>query len=68
VILVPVVYKEPYLLVYCESALEVYDVISTKWIQTIPFRKVSQRYTKLLGYLMKLLLDLMTFLSHIVFS
>ena len=40
--LFPVVYKEPYLLVYCESALEVYDVISTKWIQTIPFRKVSQ--------------------------
>lgn len=34
------VYKEPYLLVYCESALEVYDVLSTKWIQIIPFRKV----------------------------
>ncbi len=34
------VYKEPYIMVYCESALEVYDVNTTKWIQTIPFRKV----------------------------
>lgn len=34
------VYKEPYLLVYCESALEVYDVLTAKWVQIIPFRKV----------------------------
>ena len=36
------VYKEPYLLVYCESALEVYDVSNSKWVQIIPLRKVSQ--------------------------
>ena len=37
-----IVYKEPYLLVYCESALEVYDVTTTKWVQSIPFRKVRK--------------------------
>lgn len=36
----PLVYKAPYLLVYCESALEVYEVTTGKWVQTIPFRKV----------------------------
>lgn len=39
-VLYPVVYKEPYLLVYCESALEVYDVITGKWVQIVPFRKL----------------------------
>lgn len=34
------VYKEPYLLVYCESALEVYDVSNSKWVQIIPLRKL----------------------------
>lgn len=34
------VYKEPYLLVYCESGVEVYDITSAKWIQTLPMRKV----------------------------
>ncbi|CAI8013825.1 Serine/threonine-protein kinase MRCK alpha, partial [Geodia barretti] len=33
-------YLAPYLLVYCESALEIYDVNTAKWIQTIPFRKL----------------------------
>ena len=37
----PAVYKEPYLLVYCESGLEVYDIGTAKWIQTIPIRKVT---------------------------
>ena len=39
----PLVYKAPYLLVYCESALEVYEVTTGKWVQTIPFRKVVKR-------------------------
>lgn len=42
------VYKAPYLLVYCESGLEVFDVNTAKWIQTIPFKKVmytNQAYT-----------------------
>lgn len=34
------VYKEPYLLVYCESGLEVYDITTAKWTQTLPIRKV----------------------------
>lgn len=34
------VYKDPYLLVYCESGLEVYDVLNMKWIQVIPFKKL----------------------------
>lgn len=39
----PLVYKAPYLLVYCESALEVYEVTTGKWVQTIPFRKVVKQ-------------------------
>jgi len=35
------IYKAPYLLVYCESALEVYEVTTGKWVQTIPFRKLN---------------------------
>ena len=35
------VYKSPFLLVYCECGLEVYDVNTAKWIQTLPIRKVS---------------------------
>ena len=34
------VYKAPYLLAFCDSALEAYEVTTGKWIQTIPFRKV----------------------------
>lgn len=37
---VPAVYKAPYLLAFCDSALEAYEVTTGKWIQTIPFRKV----------------------------
>jgi serine/threonine-protein kinase MRCK len=33
-------YMAPYLMVYCESALEIYDVNTARWIQTIPFRKL----------------------------
>ena len=36
----PAVYKAPYLLAFCDSALEAYEVTTGKWIQTIPFRKV----------------------------
>ena len=36
----PAVYKAPYLLAFCDSALEVYEVTTGKWIQTLPFRKV----------------------------
>ncbi|XP_064397756.1 serine/threonine-protein kinase MRCK alpha-like isoform X2 [Halichondria panicea] len=35
------VYSDPHLLVYCESALEIYDVVTAKWIQTISFRKIN---------------------------
>ena len=38
--LLPAVYKAPYLLAFCDSALEVYEVTTGKWIQTLPFRKV----------------------------
>ena len=38
--LLPTVYKAPYLLAFCDSALEVYEVTTGKWIQTLPFRKV----------------------------
>ena len=40
VLYLPAVYKAPYLLVFCDSALEVYEVTAGKWIQTLPFRKV----------------------------
>ena len=35
-----VVYRAPYLLVFTESALEVFDVNSAQWIQTISIKKV----------------------------
>ncbi|EPY87542.1 hypothetical protein CB1_000238014 [Camelus ferus] len=33
-------YKAPYLSVYSENAVDVFDVNSTEWIQTIPLKKV----------------------------
>ena len=39
-----IVSKEPYLLVYCESALEVYNVIITKWIN-YPIQKSESKST-----------------------
>ena len=34
------VYQDPYLIVFCESGLEVINVSSAEWVQTIPIRKV----------------------------
>ena len=34
-------YNKPHLLVYGESAMEIYDVLTAKWIQTIPLKKVT---------------------------
>lgn len=36
-----IVYRQPYLLVFCESNLEVYNVETSEWTQTISIKKVS---------------------------
>lgn len=33
-------YNAPYLSVYSENAVDVFDVNTTEWIQTIPLKKV----------------------------
>ena len=35
------VYRQPYLIVFCDSGLEVINIDSAKWEQTIPIRKVT---------------------------
>ena len=49
-------------MVYCESALEIYDVVTAKWIQTIPFRKVWTLATCILDTATRT-----TFISYITF-
>lgn len=39
-ILFPAGYNAPYLSVYSENAVDVFDVNSMEWIQTIPLKKV----------------------------
>ncbi|XP_021567293.1 serine/threonine-protein kinase MRCK alpha-like [Carlito syrichta] len=39
-------YNAPYLSVYSENAVDIFDVNSTKWIQTIPLRKVRPLNSK----------------------
>lgn len=34
-------YNAPYLSVYSENAVDVFDVNSMEWIQTIPLKKVT---------------------------
>lgn len=34
-------YNAPYLSVYSENAVDVFDVNSMEWIQTIPLKKVN---------------------------
>ncbi len=34
-------YNAPYLSVYSENAVDVFDVNTMEWIQTIPLKKVS---------------------------
>lgn len=34
-------YNAPYLSVYSENAIDVFDVNNMEWIQTIPLKKVS---------------------------
>ena len=36
-----VVHRQPYLLVFCESNLEVYNVETSEWTQTISIKKVT---------------------------
>ena len=35
-------YSAPYLSVYSENAVDVFDVNTMEWIQTIPLKKVRQ--------------------------
>lgn len=35
-------YNAPYLSVYSENAIDVFDVNNMEWIQTIPLKKVSE--------------------------
>ena len=35
------VFRAPYLLVFTESALEVFDVNSAQWVQTVSLKKVN---------------------------
>lgn len=41
-ILFSVGYNAPYLSVYSENAVDVFDVNSMEWIQTIPLKKVNK--------------------------
>lgn len=34
-------YNAPYLSVYSENAIDIFDVNSMEWIQTIPLKKVT---------------------------
>lgn len=41
-------YNAPYLSVYSENAVDIFDVNSMEWIQTIPLKKVTNElYSKL---------------------
>lgn len=33
-------YKAPYLIVYSENAVDIFDIHTSEWIQTIPLKKV----------------------------
>lgn len=41
-------YNAPYLSVYSENAVDVFDVNTMEWIQTIPLKKVSAVHCSLL--------------------
>ena len=34
------VHRSPYLLAFCESGIDVYDVNTSRWLQTLSARKV----------------------------
>ena len=34
-------YREPHVVVYCDSGVEIYDAEDGKWLQTVPIRKVG---------------------------
>lgn len=38
-------YNAPYLSVYSENAIDVFDVNSMEWIQTIPLKKVTSHFS-----------------------
>lgn len=49
-------YNAPYLSVYSENAVDVFDVNTTEWIQTIPLKKVCFfQFQKCFKYQIKLL-------------
>ena len=39
-------YNAPYLSVYSENAVDVFDVNTMEWIQSIPLKKVTHTYTR----------------------
>ena len=51
-----VVHRHPYLLVFCESNLEVYNVETSEWTQTISIKKVMIIFILVMLVLLLLLL------------